>query len=142
MGLDTYAARIPVDFFDPDLDETAVDYDFGCTRRDLWAFRRAQRKRERANDGYCVFERGYFRGKLYADVIQFVTGVSIYRTWISPETVKEMAEAFARRDPEETIRDFRANERPIYDHSSAEVADLAAFFKLCADRGLGLVGSW
>jgi hypothetical protein len=56
--------------------------------------------------------------------------------------VKEMAEAFERRDPEETIREFGADGRPIYDHSAAEVADLAAFFRVCANRGLGLVGSW
>lgn len=142
MGLDTYAARVPVDFFDPDLDETEVDEHFGCTRRDLWALRRVQKRRERANDGYCLVERTYFRGKLYADLIQFVTGVWIYRTWIPPETVKEMAEAFERRDPEETIRDFRENGHPIYEHSPEEIADLAAFFRVCADRGLGLVGSW
>lgn len=141
MGLDTYAGRIPVDFFDPDLDETAVDEHFGCTRRDLWALRRAERKREQANGG-CLFVGNYFRGKLYADLIQFVTGVWIYQTWIPPETVTEMAEAFERRDPEETIRDFVADGRPIYDHGPKEVADLAAFFRVCAARGLGLVGSW
>lgn len=140
MGLDTYAGRIPVDFFDPDLDETAVDENFGCTRRDLWALRRAEKRRERA--GGCLFGGNYFRGKLYADLIQFVTGVWIYQTWIPPETVKEMAEAFERRDPEETARDFHANGSPIYDHSAAEVRDLAVFLRVCAERGLGLVGSW
>lgn len=142
MGLDTYAGRIPVDFFDPDLDETKVDEHFGCTPRDLWALRRAQKKRERANDGYCVFGGNYFRGKLYADLIEFVSGVRIYQTWIPSETVREMAEAFERRDPEETIHAFRENGRAIHDHSAVEVADLAAFFRVCADRGLGLVGSW
>lgn len=142
MGLDTYAGRIPVDFFDPDLDETTVDDDFGCTRRDLWALRRVERKRGRANGGGCLFGANYFRGKLYADLIQFVTGVWIYQTWIPPETVKEMAEAFERREPEETIRAFRADDRAIYDHDPAEVSDLTAFFRVCADRGLGLVGSW
>jgi hypothetical protein len=140
VGLDTYAGRIPVDFFDPVLDETTVDEHFGCTRLDLWALRRAEKRRERA--GGCLFGGNYFRGKLYADLIRFVTGVWIYQTWIPPETVKEMAEAFERRDPEKTIRDFRANGSPIYDHSAAEVADLAAFFRVCGNRGLGLVGSW
>ena len=142
MGLDTYAARIPVDFFDPDLDETTVDEDFGCTRRDLWALGRAQRKRERASDGFCLFGGNYFRGKLYADLIQFVTGVWIYQPWIPPESVQKMAEVFGQRDPEAIVRGFRRSRRRIYDHSPEEVADLAAFLRVCADRGLGLVGSW
>lgn len=142
MGLDTYAAKIPVDFFDPDLDETEVDEWFGCTWLDRWALRRAERRRERENDGYCLFGGNYFRGKLYAELIQFVSGVWIYQTWIPPETVKEMAEAFERRDAEATIREFRRKAHPIYEHSAVEVADLAAFFRVCADRGLGLVGSW
>ena len=141
MGLDTYVGTSPVDFFDPDLDED-VDEDFGCTWRDRLALRLLQRRRERANDGYCLFHRGYFRGKLYVDLIQFVAGVRIYQTWIPPETVKKMAEAFERRDPEATIRDFREHGLPIHEHSPVEVADLAALFRLCADRGLGLVGSW
>jgi len=142
VGLDTYAARIPVDFFDPDLEETKVDEDFGCTWRDRWALRRAEKWRERVSGGHCLFGGNYFRGKLYADVIQFVTGVWIYRTWIPPETVKEMAGAFDRRDPEAIIHDFRENGEPIYEHSAGDVADLAAFFRVCANRGLGLVGSW
>lgn len=84
----------------------------------------------------------HFRGKIYDDLVRYVTGVSVYAPWIPPETVKKMAEAFARRDPEATIRSFRRNKRRIYDHSATEVADVQAFFKLCADRGLGLVGSW
>lgn len=141
MGLDTYAARVAVDFFDPDLDETEVDDDFGCSRRDLWALRRAEKRREREG-GTCLFSGNYFRGKLYADLIQYVTGVYIYRTWIPPETVRKMAEAFERRDPEVTIRGFRRSKRRIYDHDPSDVVDLRAFFRVCADRGLGLVGSW
>src|SRR5438093_13605081 len=123
MGLDTYAARTPVDFFDPDLDETKVDEHFGCTWFDRWAFRRAEKRRER--DGGCIFGGIYFRGKLYSDLIQFVTGVYLYQTWISPEIVKEMSQAFDRCDPEGTIAAFRESEHVLYDHSPSEVADLA-----------------
>jgi hypothetical protein len=140
MGLDTYAARVPVDFFDPDLDEHRVDENFGCTWRDRFAFWRAQRRRER--DGGCIFAGIYFRGKLYVDLIKFVTGVYIYQTWIPPETVKEMSDAFDRCDPEATIAAFRESEDHIYDHTPSEVADLTAFLKICAGRGLGLAGSW
>jgi hypothetical protein len=142
MGLDTYAARTPVDFFDPGLDESQVDEHFGCTRRDLWALRRAQRRRERANGGYCVFERNYFRGKLYVDLVEYVSGVRLSQIWIPPKTVARISEAFERCDPEETIRGFAGYEHAIYDHSPAEIADLAAYFGVCARRGLGLVGSW
>lgn len=140
MGLDTYAARIPVDLFNDDLDETEVDEDFGCTRRDLRAFRRAERKRERHGGG-SVFAGNYFRGKIYRELIHHVTGVWIQTTWIPPETVRQMAEAFGSRDPDEVIRRF-ANENPGHRHLPSDVADLRAFFRVCAERGLGLVGSW
>jgi hypothetical protein len=140
VGLDTYAARIPIDFFAPGLDESSVDEHFGCTWRDRWAFRRAEKRRERK--GGCIFGGIYFRGKLYSDLVKFVTGVYIYQTWIPPETVKKMSEAFDRCDPEATIEAFRESDHVIYDHSPSEVADLRAFFKVCAKRGLGLVGSW
>jgi hypothetical protein len=142
MGLDTYAGRTPVDFFDPELDENEVDEEFGCTRLDRWALRRLQRRRERANDGYCLFGSNYFRGKLYDDLVRHVTSFSLYATWTPPETVAKMADAFERRDPESALRDFRAHGRSIYEHSVHEYADLCALFRLCADRGLGLVGSW
>jgi hypothetical protein len=140
MGLDTYAGRAPVDFFDPELDETSVGEDFGCTRRDRWALRRAERRRR--SRGGCLFAGNYFRGKVYADLIRFVTGVWIYRRWIPPETVRQMADAFERVDPEPTIRRFGRSDSRIYDHGPDDVADLAAFFAVCASRGLGLVGSW
>jgi hypothetical protein len=142
MGLDTYAARIAVDFMEPGLDESAVDDNFGCTPLDRRALRRAQKRREAANDGYCVFEGNYFRGKLYTDLVRFVTRVSLYQAWIPPETVNSMAAAFARRDAEAIIRGFRRSRRQIYDHNVTEVADLREFLKVCARRGLGLVGSW
>jgi len=142
VGLDTYAARVPVDFFDPDLDETGIDEWFGLTRRDRWALRRLQRQRERMNDGYCLFSDNYFRGKIYDDVVRYVTGVSLYAPWIPPDTVKQMSEALERRDAATIVQAFQRSEQGIRDHSATEVADLQAFFKLCADRGLGLVGSW
>jgi hypothetical protein len=142
MGLDTYAARIPVNFFDSDLDESVVDEDYGCTRRDIWALHRAQKKRERANGGYCLFEGPYFRGKLYVDLVRYVTGVSLYEWWIPPETVGKMAEAFRHCDPDETIRRFWDSGDATYRHDPSEVADFQVFFHVCRRRKLGLVGSW
>jgi hypothetical protein len=140
MGLDTYAGRVPVDVFDPDLDETKVDYRFGCTTLDLLALRRAERRRER--QGGCLFSGNYFRGGIYALLISHVTGVFIERGWIPPETVAEMSEAFQRCDPEATIRDYEASGGRAGYYQPSDLADLQAFFKVCANRGLGLVGSW
>lgn len=103
----------------------------------LW---RLRKQRERANGGHCLFLDNYFQGKIYNDPARYVTGVTLSQMWIPPETVRQMAEAFERRDPEATIRGYRTSRRGIQDHSAQEVADLAAFFMLCAD--LGLVGSW
>lgn len=119
-----------------------TDEGLGITALDRRAFRRAQRRRERANGGYCVFEGTYFRGKLYADLIRFVTRVWLYRSWIPPQTVAAMARSFERRDPEAIIRGYRRSVHRIYDHSPTEVADLREFLRVCARRGLGLVGSW
>jgi len=140
MGLDTYAGRTPVDFFDPDLDETTVGEHFGCTWRDRLALWLAEKRRER--DGGCIFSGNYFRGKLYSDLILFVTGVYLYQVWIPPETVKEMAEAFERREAKQAIDGLGESGHQLYDHHPSEFEDLRAFFQVCAKRGLGLVGSW
>jgi hypothetical protein len=75
-------------------------------------------------------EEGSFRGKVYAELIEQITGTSIYAQWLPPETVREMAAAFGPGD------------HPSIEHSAEEVGQLAAFFRVCADRGLGLVGWW
>jgi len=142
MGLDTYAARIPVDFVGADPLAGDIEADFGCTWLDRCLLARAQARRERLNDGHCLFEGNYFRGKLYVDLVGFVTGVSLYQAWIPPETVKKMAEAFGRREPEAIIRGFRRSRRQLYEHNSTEVADLREFLRTCARLRLGLVGSW
>lgn len=142
MGLDTYAARIPVDFSVADPLASDIEGDFGCTWLDRCLLARAQTRRERLNDGYCLFEGTYFRGKLYVDLVRYVTRVSLYQAWIPPETVKKMAEAFRRREPEAIIRGFQRSRRQLYDHDATEVADLREFLRTCARLGLGLVGSW
>ena len=70
-----------------------------------------------------------------------ITGVGLYREWIPPETVRCMAEAFEDCEPESTIREYMATS-PIYDQGVGAIDDLRRFFQICADRHLGLVGSW
>ena len=118
MGLDTFAAH------------TAEDIEL--TEEDLQAFKEA-------NIALCggIFSGGgndgSFRGKVYAELILEVTGQSLYAEWIPPETVKEMYDMLKACDPEEAA-DWG------YRNTAQEVLDLRKFFKVCVERGLGLVG--
>ena len=139
MGLDTFAARTPVDVFGPG--PQIDDDDFGCTVEDLETFRRAEARCER-EDGGCLFGGNYFRGKLYSSLVQHLTGQSLHATWITPEIVAAMSDALDRCDPEAAIRSYR-DTAPPYDGWGPEIVlQLRRFFRVCAERGLGLVGSW
>ena len=117
MGLDNYAAHSPDDI--------------ELTEEDLQAF-------QDANIELCggVFSGcdGSFRGKVYESYVREITGESLYAPWLPPETVKEMFHA---------LTDFE-NERWHIDQDSlpedSDHSDLWRFFKVCSERGLGLVG--
>ena len=141
MGLDTYASRIAVNFFDPDLDVDSVDEDFGCTEEDLAALRAAEEECERW-DGTCLFSENYLRGKIYTHLVRHITGRSLNEIWIPPEVMREMSEAFERCDPAEAIRTYRESTSLARDLDERTVRQLRLFFRICAERGLGLVGSW
>ena len=115
MGLDNYAARSP----DGDL-----------TDADLKAFEAADIHLGQGSHG--------FRGKLYEGLITDVTGVSLYEEWIPPEMVRQMWVALERCDPEEVTKDrfYQASSTP------SAVIELRKFFRVCAERNLGLVSSW
>lgn len=121
MGLDTFAARTP-----------KVE----LTEQDVEAF-------EAAKPELCggMYSGGWesFRGKVYDEVVRHITGVSLYELWIPPETVREMADAFDRCDPERVAEE---SEELSYAASSFEIVELRRFLRICADRGLGLVGWW
>jgi hypothetical protein len=119
MGLDTYAARSP----EGDLregDEQAFD------RADL-----------QLCGGMMSGSGGSFRGKVYSDVVEHVSGVSLYQEWIPSETVRAMAEAFDLCDPEAVESEMA---REVHATSALEVRELRRFFRICADGGFGLVG--
>jgi hypothetical protein len=121
MGLDTFAARTPK---------------IELTEEDVAAFEDAQPK---LAGGIAAGGWESFRGKLYDDVVQRVTRMSLYELWIPPEIVQKMSEAFDRCDPEAVSREA---EDATYPTSAHEVVELRRFFRICADRGLGLVGWW
>jgi hypothetical protein len=119
MGLDTYASRTPGDVNLSDEDEKAFEGIELC-------------------GGMFSGDGGSFRGKVYSDVVAHVSGVSLYEEWIPPETVRDMAEAFDRCDPETVERDMAEN--GVYETTASEVRNLRSFFRICADRDLGLIG--
>jgi hypothetical protein len=116
MGLDTYASRSRDDILLSD--------------EDLLAFAEADIS---LCGGIFSGNDGSFRGKIYELMILEITTQSLHQDWISPETVQEMYHALIDFDPEEA--DF-------YDRTPGEVLELRKFFKVCCERGLGLIGSW
>jgi hypothetical protein len=120
MGLDTFAAPSP----DGELSED-----------DKAAFAAAD---VQLCGGIWSGDAGSFRGKVYAELVEQVTGESLYRTWIPPETVRAMATSFAACDPDAVRDGLGAADAP----TAAEIRSLGEFFAVCAERGLGLVGWW
>ena len=113
MGLDTYAARDPA---------------MTLTPEDVEAFRTARVV-------LCECDGDVsFRGKLYATVVANVTGIGLGEGWTPPEVVRRMAAALETCDPVEAAGGE-------YQVSAGDVVELGRFLRLCADRGLGLVGS-
>jgi hypothetical protein len=117
VGLDTYAERVEGDL----------------TQEDRSVF-------EALDLTLCEWiGDGSFRGKVYDEVVSAVTGVSLYREWISPEEVAKMAAAFQSCDPEAVAR---ATKDDRYPATPDEVRALGELLRICAGRGLGLAGSW
>src|SRR5574341_1915744 len=129
MGLDTYAgARPPIDE-----DWRDGELRFGLTDEDHAAFEAAEAELGADDDGRCIFSWSYFRGKLVSELVDHVTGVSLYREWIPPETVRFMAEAFEDCDAAATIREYN-EDRTYYGQGESAIEELGRFFRICADR--------
>ena len=116
MGLDTFASRAANDVVLTEEDERAFD----AAGLELCG-------------GMYSGAESSFRGKVYGELVRDVTGVSLYDEWIPPETVQKMADALEACDP--------ATEAEPGIPPSV-VRDLARFFRICADRDLGLIGWW
>ena len=83
------------------------------------------------------------RGKVYAELVLEVTGVSLYREWIAPDEVLSLSAALDAHSAEELARLWDGLDTPRGPaHSSEETAQLKRFFQVCAERGLGLIGWW
>lgn len=124
MGLDTYASRWPEDVALTEQDRRA----FVAAGIDLCG-------------GIYSGDDGSFRGEVYRDVVLEVTGVSLTTEWLSPETVREMAQKLNAMTPEALAE---TNDRlQVESHgktSAEEMLGLQCFFTVCANRDLGLIG--
>jgi len=78
-----------------------------------------------------------FRGKVYSMFVTDVTGESLFEEWLAPETVAGMAEKLAACDPD-TARE-RLDLDEDFVPSPGEIRDLQKLFRVCADRGLGII---
>jgi len=83
------------------------------------------------------------RGKVYAELVLEVTGVSLYQEWIAPDEVLSLARALDAHSAKQLalLWDSLGGHRGPA-HSSKETAELKKFFRVCADRRLGLIGWW
>ena len=129
MGLDTYAARNPDD----------PENDFGITDEDIEAFEKAEIY---LCGGVLSGSTGSFRGKVYSYLIYEITGVDLYQEWIPLETVRSMWSALENCDPEKVTK--KALETlPFKEFSSPKtIKELRKFFRVCAERELGLINWW
>jgi hypothetical protein len=138
MGLDNFAARGPDRVLTPEEREFESDEDFerlGFTplsHEDIEAFEEAD---IHLSGGVLSGEDGSFRGKVYDLLVQDITGESLYQEWIPPGRIKKMYEALMNCDPKEALKG-----QYVYDLKESSIINLRKFFKVCAERDLGLVG--
>jgi hypothetical protein len=82
---------------------------------------------------------GSFRGKVYLSIVYAVAGMSLCEDWIPPQDVARLAAAFEACDPEVAADASKDDHYPV---TAGEVRALRDLFRLCADRGIGLLGWW
>jgi hypothetical protein len=123
MGLDNFASRTPGDVSLTPGDERA----FAESGIELCG--------GMFSDGVASI-----RGKVYDLFVLEVTGESLCQEWIPPETMADIAARLAECDPETATRGLDLTEHST--PTPGEIRDLQAFFSLCAQRGIGLIGWW
>jgi hypothetical protein len=119
MGLDNYAMRGP--------EEELTDDDVAAFEAEA----------PNLCGGITSSDQGSFRGKVYSGLIVNITGESLYEHFIPPGHVKAMYTALRDCDPNKIDRcDYRFGE------PEEQIEELRKFFKVCAERNLGIVGWW
>lgn len=124
MGLDTYAAP-----------EVGTE----LTRVQLCAFNEADINLCGGMMSSCG-NGGSFRGKIYNDVVEEITGESLYQEWIPPDRVVKMAKALEDRVLDLVFGLDIQGANPEDQRQEAE--SLVRFFQVCSRYHLGLIGWW
>lgn len=78
-----------------------------------------------------------FRGKIYVEFVSAVTGESLFDDWLPPATLAAMADKLAACDADTVGEGLGIYEDFV--PSPGEIRDLQRLFRLCADRGLGII---
>ena len=119
MGLDNYA-------------RTASEEEL--TEEDIAAF---EAEGPQLCGGILSGDAGSFRGKVYCGLVLEITGEDLHDDFIPPDRVKAMYEALRDCDPdEENYSD------PRFGEVEDQIAELCKFFKVCAERNLGIASWW
>lgn len=90
---------------------------------------------------FSAHGQGSFRGKVYNDLIERVTGVSLYQEVIDNDTVRAMADKLASL-PVASVPGSIYKQATSWDTSPEEIKDLQRMFKGYADAGYTLKGWW
>jgi hypothetical protein len=93
--------------------------------------------------GLCSDGVTSIRGKIYGDLVLEATGNSLYQEWLSPEDVQDLSRALDAYSAADLAALWNRIDRfRTADHPESEAANLQTFFRVCADRYVGLIGSW
>jgi hypothetical protein len=85
--------------------------------------------------------KGSFRGKVYSDIIENITGVNLYHKTIPNPIIREMSEKLEAFElSKEFYKDNRIWEGQTYEEYSEQINDLKRMFAAYAEAGASLHG--
>lgn len=84
---------------------------------------------------FSGFGQGSFRGKVYNEFIEHVSGISLYQEEMSNADVRKVARSLATYDS-------RSKDLVAFEITLAEIDDLTRMFTEYGDAGATLVGWW
>jgi hypothetical protein len=131
MGLDNFASRLAEEIW--------------LTPEDLQAFSDAEID---LCGGLFSGHPGSFRGEMYDLLLLDITHVSPLRAWIPPETVHSIYLALLNCDPGTVLAYYQQVDADLeqeyrgqsLEMLTFEIQELRKFFRVCSERGLGLIG--
>jgi hypothetical protein len=92
---------------------------------------------------FSCYGKHSFRGKVYSDIIEKITGVSLYQSEIPNTMIKEMAGKLQAFTPTEGFfQDYHRWTGETFEQFSDEINDLKRMFSAYAEAGACLLGWW